>query len=133
MIVLDENLDEERVLKPLAARYKGTTLSVRELRPGSVIKDDAIPIVLRQQKRPTFLTTNVVDFWQKIPAHPSYCIVCFPLSTERQDEIPDLFISFLRHRNFRTIAMRMGKVIRLTRRGIGWYQFPDQSIHKLDW
>ena len=90
MIVLDENLDEQRVRVALAARYQGKTISVRELRPGTVIKDDAVPTLLREENSPTFITTNVIDFWRKVAAHHRYCIVCLPLPNERQDEIPDL-------------------------------------------
>ena len=67
MIVLDENLDEERVRLPFAARYKGKVISIRDLRPGSIIKDEAIPSLLCDYRDSTFVTTNVSDFWRRIP------------------------------------------------------------------
>ena len=53
---------------------------MRELRPGSVIKDEAVPTILCQHRNATFVTTNVSDFWRRAPAHARYCIVCVPTS-----------------------------------------------------
>ena len=92
MIVLDENLDEQRVRLPLAARFKGRIISIRELRPGTVIKDEAVPTLLREHRNATFVTTNASDFWRRVPAHAGYCIICAPLPAERQDELPGLII-----------------------------------------
>ena len=66
MIVLDEHLDDGLVLVPLSYRLKSRVVSVRELRPGTVIKDEAIPTVLGRYKNATFVTGNVSDFWRKI-------------------------------------------------------------------
>jgi hypothetical protein len=110
---LGENLDEQRVRMPLTARYRGKVLSVRELRPGSVIKDEAVPTILCQHRNATFVTTNVSDFWRRAPTHACYCIVCVPLPTERQDELVDLLFRLLRHAAFRTArkGVRKGSLI----------------------
>ena len=69
MIVLDEHFDDGLVLLPLSHRLKSRVVSVRELRPGTVIKDEAVPTVLGRYKNATFLTGNVTDFWPRLPAH----------------------------------------------------------------
>ncbi len=133
MIVLDENLDELRVRAPLAARYQGKVVSVRELRPGTVIKDEAVPALLCQHRHATFITTNVSDFWRRAPAHARYCLVCVPLPTDRQEEIPELIFRFLRHEQFRTARRRMGKVVRLSRSEIFYYETGRHAVVKLAW
>ena len=132
MIVLDENLDEHRVMAPLKQRYKGKVVSIKNLRPGTVIKDEAIPAILCQCHNATFVTTNVSDFWRRASAHPRYCIVCIPLPTERQDELPSLLLRLLHHRAFSTVRRRMGNVIRLSRAELLCYQ-GAKSISKLPW
>lgn len=133
MIVLDENLDEQRVRVPLAGRYKGKIISVRDLRLGTVIKDDAVPALLCRERSPMFVTTNVIDFWRKVAAHRRYCIICVPLPNDRQDEIPDLIWRLLRHRSFRTIQRRMGKVIRASWLDIRYYESVGRAVTKVAW
>jgi hypothetical protein len=41
-------------------------LFITDLRPGTVIKDDAIPLLLRQQYQATFVSINETDFRQKV-------------------------------------------------------------------
>ena len=133
MIVLDEHLDDGLVLVPLARRLKSRVISVRKLRPGTVIKDDAIPTLLGRYKDATFVTGNVTDFWRKLPAHASYCLVCVPVPTQRQGEIPDLLARFLRHPTFRTARQRMGKVIRLNRTEILYYAVNQRAVTRVAW
>jgi hypothetical protein len=133
VIVLDENLDEQRVCKPLSARYKGNVCSIRELRPRTVIKDDAIPAILTEMGRATFVTTNVADFWRRVPAHPRYCIVCLPLPNERQFEIPVLLFALFRHEALRTRQQRLGKVIRANASEILYYEVGQRQIRRLSW
>jgi hypothetical protein len=133
VIVLDENLDEQRVRAPLARRHKGKVISVRELRPGTVIKDEAIPAILSQHHNATFVTTNVSDFWRRVPAHTRYCIVCAPLPTERQHELPDLILRLLREKAFCTARRRTGKVIRVNRSAISFYEVGRPEVTKLSW
>lgn len=133
MIVLDENLDEQRVRGRLSGRYQGKIVSVRDLRPRTVIKDDAVPALLCGERFPMFLTTNAVDFWRRVAAHRRYCIICVPFPNERQDEIPDLLFRLLYHRSFRTIKQRMGKVIRVTWSDIRYYETMQRTINNVAW
>jgi hypothetical protein len=133
VIVLDENLHQRLVRKPLAARSKGKVLSVRDLRRGTIIKDEAIPALLCQHRGAMFVTTNVSDFWRRVPAHSLYCVLCLPLPNERQSEIPYLVLKLMRHPAFRTTQQRMGKVIRITDAEITYYESPGFSLRKVAW
>lgn len=54
MIVIDENLHDLRILDAISEWYPGQVISVITLRPGSVIKDDAIPALLLKTEQLTF-------------------------------------------------------------------------------
>ena len=56
--------------------YRGPVRFITDLRPGAVIKNDAIPILLRQQPHKTFLTINEVDLWRKVAIDAHFCVVC---------------------------------------------------------
>ena len=75
MIVFDENMRRRNIMDAVIAWYRGRVISVTVLRPDTIIKDEAIPTLLRSAQRPTFVTTNVDDFWQRVPAHTRYSIV----------------------------------------------------------
>ena len=111
MIVIDENLHDQRVMQTVASWYPGQVVSVTTLRPGSVIKDEAIPALLLKAVQPTFITNNVADFWRKVQPHKGYCIVTVALPKERIHEVPDLLRRLFRLPEFRTRALRMGKVV----------------------
>ena len=53
MIILDEQLLGRNLEQEIAAWYRGTVRFITDLRPNSVIKDDAIPVLLRQMSEPT--------------------------------------------------------------------------------
>jgi hypothetical protein len=133
MIIFDENIHQESLMEAVARWYPGKVLSVTELRPGTFIPDEEVPTLLHRAKGATFITTNVTDFWRRLPAHPRYCIVCFPLPNERIEEIPDLLRELLHLPEFRTKAARMGKVIRASSEEIRYYQVGDPQTYSLAW
>lgn len=133
MIVLDEELQGLGLEEAIAHWYRGAVLVVKQLRPGTVIKDEAIPTLLRRANEPTFVTINHQDFWRRIPAESSFCLVCFKLSADQAQEIPVLLRRLLALREFRTKRERMGKVASLGRRGIQYYSNRDKLIHILGW
>ena len=49
MIVLDEHLQSKGLEDKIRNWYAGTVMSVLDLRPDTVIKDEAIPGLLAQQ------------------------------------------------------------------------------------
>lgn len=133
MIVLDEELQGLGLEESIARWYRGAVLIVKQLRPDTVIKDEAIPILLRRANQPTFLTINHGDFWRRIPAESSFCVVCFKLTAEQAQEIPVMLRRLLRHPEFRTKRERMGKVASVSRRAIQYYSNRDKLIHILGW
>lgn len=133
MIVLDENLLGLRLNNPITVWYPGRVCYVTDLRPGTVIKDEAIPQCLQQLKGATFVTTNVVDFWRRTLAHTRYGIVCLSLPNERLREVPELLLRLLRLPEFTTKADRLGKVVRVGRRQIQYYAASDKRVYTLTW
>ena len=133
MIILDENLLGLRLDMPIAHWYAGRVCYLTAVRPGTVIKDEAIPQLLQQCRGATFVTTNVPDFWQRILAHARYSIVCLSLPNERLHQLPALLRRLFRLRELRTRAGRMGKVIRATSTQIQYYTVGDNHIHLLTW
>ena len=83
MIVLDEQLLGRGLERDIAQWYRGTVQFITDLRPHTIIKDEAIPVLLRRQAQPTFVTINERDFWRKVATDQRYCMVCFVLSDAR--------------------------------------------------
>jgi len=133
VIVLDENTIQESIIVAIEHWYAGRVCVIGDLRPHTLIKDEAIPALLIRERQPTFLTTNVTDFWQKMAAHDRYCIVCLPLPNERQPEIPGLLRRLLRLPLFKTKAARMGKVVRVSATGVRFYQVGNAAVQTLLW
>lgn len=132
MIVVDENLHDLRIMDAISTWYPGQVISVVTLRPGTVIKDEVIPTLLLQATQPTFVTTNVTDFWRKSEPHRAYCIITIALPKERARESPDLLRRLFRLPAFKTKASRMGKVIRLAPSRIEYYE-SDWRAQRLSW
>ncbi len=121
MIVLDEQLLGRGLEDAIGRWYRGPVCSITALRPGSVIKDEAVPGLLRLPSRPTFVTINERDFWHPLLADNHYCIACFAIPDSRAREIPSLLRALLRRADFRAKAARSGKVIRVARQEISYY------------
>lgn len=133
MIVLDENTLQESILRAIERWYPGRVCVVADLRPGTVIKDEAIAAVLMQQRHPTFVTTNAIDFWLRVHPHERYCVVCLPIPNERQNEIPDLLRRLLHLPEFCTKAARMGRVARVTSAGVQFYDLTHPGVQTISW
>jgi hypothetical protein len=128
MIVFDENMRQRNIMDAVAAWYRGRVISVTVLRRGTIIKDEAIPTLLRSAQRPAFVTTNVDDFWQRVPAHTRYGIVCLVLADERLQETSSLLRQLFSLPDFKTKARRMGKVVRVSRGQLEYYDIRAHSI-----
>jgi hypothetical protein len=129
--VLDEQLSGRDLETLLGRWYPGPVLFITDLRPGTVIKDDAIPVLLRQQRQATFLTINEADFWRKVAIDDRFCVVCFALPDSRAREIPNLLRAVFRLSTFRTKTRRMGKVLRVTPTTISYYTDRDRQVRAL--
>jgi hypothetical protein len=118
-LVLDDQLDVQKILPSL----KGWLTSVRlqDLRPGERILDDRVPQLLLRLKKPTFVTIDR-GFWRRRLGHPDYCIVHFAVSKDQQEELPRLLRLLFRLPQFRTRAARMGKVARVGRSSVIYWE-----------
>lgn len=128
MIVLDEQLLGRGIEHDIARWYRGRVSFITDLRPNTVIKDEVIPALLRQQPQPTFVTINDRDVWQRIPGHARYCIVCFAWTDARTREISPSLRALFRRPEFRTKGQRMGKVIRVTNETISYYTLQMRQV-----
>jgi hypothetical protein len=129
MLVLDEQLLGRNLEVALARWYRGSVLFITELRRDTIIKDEAVPTILGQQRSPTFVTINDADFWRSVAIDRRFCVICFPLPDSQAELIPGLLRSVLHHQLFRTKAQRMGKVLRVTQSAISYYTYRDRQIH----
>lgn len=131
MIILDEQLQGRNLEKKIAVWYGGAVRVIRDLRPGTVIKDDAIPQILSQLHKPTFVTINVADFWAKLSADNRFCVVCFPINDSEVPSIPGLLRSLFGHEKFKTKSLRGGHVVRMTLSvTIRYYKWNDNQIYE---
>jgi hypothetical protein len=131
VVVLDEHLNGIGLDRDIVRWYQGRVVNVIELRPGSIIKDDAVPLLLLAADQPIFVTLNWNHFWRRSEAHDGFCIVCFTLPTDEAAQVSDLLRQLLRLRPFRTRAARMGKVARVSGGQVSYYQTGDPEIRIL--
>jgi predicted GTPase len=110
VIVLDEQLQGQDLDSKIDEWRRGAVTLICDLRPGTIIKDDVIPQLLRKKREPTFVTINTVDFWQKAPADRKYCIVCFAIRDTEVSSIPDLLRQLLNREGLRKKRERSGHV-----------------------
>jgi len=129
-IILDDQLFDVEVLVPLARWI--TVQRLRELRPNEVIKDDRVPLLLRELRQPTFVTIDM-GFWNRDLRDPKYCILCFPLRNEEQHLLPERLYQLFQLAEFRTKAARMGKVVRVGPERIDYWVVGDERMHRLAW
>lgn len=132
MIVLDESIYDERLAESISHWYSGTVVSILALRPATLIKDEAIPMLLRRAIQPTFLTINVTDFWQVMASNGGYCIIAIPITQGDSLLAGDWLRRCLRMAEFSSKANRMGKVILLRPSHIEYYS-RDRKVFRLDW
>lgn len=133
MIVLDEQLLSYGLYGDIARWYRGTVTDITQLRPHKVIRDDAIPMLLRAAQRPTFVTLNVIDFWRRLVPDVRFCIACCAVPDRRVQEVPDLLRRFFALDIFRTRNRRLGKIARLSPRQVQYYTTDSPVIQRLDW
>lgn len=131
MIVLDEQLLGRELDTEILRWYGGAVCFITDIRPNTVIKDDAIPGLLQSQSRPTFVTINETDFWRRVIINDRFCVVCFALPDSRAREIPARLRSLLRHPAFNSKKSRMGRVIRVTDQDVAYYAFDDKEIRSI--
>ena len=133
MIVLDEQLKNSGLAEQFSSWYRGSIIDITTLRPGTVIKDEAIPALLRRVQNPTFVTINVTDFWQRVPADRHFCMICLPLPDERVNEISTLLRRLFRFPEFGSRRARCGKIVLLSHTQVKYYQTADSQVRIIEW
>ncbi len=133
MIVLDEQLLGYGLQQSIRRWYRGSVVDVIQLRPGTLIPDDAIPQLLRRAKKPTFVTINVEDFWRRSAPDARYAIVCFSLSHREVTEISQLLRRLLSVEPFRTRQSRLGKIARVNHEQVRYYSTESWAIRTVNW
>jgi hypothetical protein len=133
MIVLDEHLEEPWLQEQLRAWYRGAVVYLTDLRPGTSIKDDAVPTLLRTVRASTFITINVTDFWRKIEPDENFGVVCLELKDRRKREIPSLLRGLFALEPFSSRKARLGKVVLVAPTAVYYYMRRRQSVAKIDW
>jgi len=128
MIVLDEQLLGRNLEETIGKWYRGNVCFITDLRPNSIIKDEAIPMLLRQEIQPTFVTINERDFWRKVELTEDFCVVCFNLTDSRASEIGLLLKRLLHHSEFNSKTKRMGKAIRVSDTSVNYYSVRNREI-----
>lgn len=131
MIVLDENLKDPQVAASLRAWYRGRICHINDLRPGTTIKDDAIPMLLRAQPGCVFITENEIDFWKRVPSDPSFCLIALGCDFE-PEEVSAAVRAVFRLKEFRTRQERSGKIARATRNKVEYYMPGSSAVVSLD-
>lgn len=131
MIVLDEQLLGRNLERLIGAWYPGSVRFITELRPGTVIKDDAIPSLLRAENDATFVTINESDFWEVVGITPDFCMICFALPDSQVLLVPDLLLQVLQHPRFSTKALRMACVIRVSVNTLVYYTSSQRTPQAL--
>ena len=129
--MVDAALADNFVLKPIQKWTKA--ISIRDLRPHEVIKDDRIPVLLRALNKPTFLTIDEAGFWKKEISDPRYAVCYFAVAKDQQELIPGLLRRLLRLAEFKTKSARMGKVARVSTITVKYYRFQNNELHTLEW
>ena len=128
MIVLDEQLLGYDLRAAIARWYRGKVLDITQLRPGTVIHDEAIPVLLRRIRLPTFVTINVDDFWRRMAPDAKCCIACFAVPHTRAEEVAQLLRRLLAARPFHTRRGRVGKIVRVSQRQIQYYSAESWAV-----
>lgn len=96
----------------------------------SGMKDyEGILPLLHRLKRPTFFTLDH-GFYRPRLRHHGYCLVFLDVW---DNEAATYIRRFLRHPEFRTQAQRMGKVARVRRSGISYWQAQLKKSQTLRW
>ena len=124
MNILDENIiDSQR------QRLRHWRIAVRHMgydvgRQG--MKDQEIIALLHRLRRPTFFTRDE-DFYVRHLCHARYCLVYLAVA---KNEVASFVRRLLRHREFDTVAKRMGTVVRVSQVDLSvWHLHAEQAIH----
>ena len=128
MNVLDENIDifQREQLEKRKIPFRRIGGEVGHL--GMKDRDQIIPL-LHSLRRPTFFTRDH-GFYRPELRHARYCLVYLDI---RIDETAAFIRRFLSHPAFRTQTQRMGKVFRIRRGGLSYWQAGLERVGSIAW
>jgi len=90
------------------------------------MKDQEIIALLHRVRRPTFFTRDE-DCYARHLCQARYCLVYLAVA---KDEVAPFVRRLLRHREFDTVAKRMGTVVRVSHVALSvWRLHAQQAIH----
>lgn len=127
MYVLDENIRQDQGDQLRRWRVKFRRLVIELEHPG--IKDPQIIPVLHRLKDPT-LFTHDQDYFRRELVQASYCLVWLDVF---DGDAASFIRAFLRHRFFKTRALRMGTVARVYPGGIQFWTRHRSALSKAPW
>jgi hypothetical protein len=129
-LILDEQLDAQLLL-PAIQRW-ASVKPLPEVRPGELILDERIPQILLTLQKPTFVTIDH-GFWNRRFCHPNYCILCFALPDDQQEQLARMLRDLFKQKGFTTRTARMGKVARIGSNHVHYYEFSAPGTKQFDW
>ena len=116
MNLLDENFPSDQAALLREWRIPHRQIG-RDICRHGVQDPDIIPL-LHRSKRVTLFTQDQ-DFFNRRLCHPAYCLVWLD---GKPGEVASYVRRFLRHRQFKTQAKRMGMVARVSREGVHFWR-----------
>lgn len=125
-IVLDEHLGDSEVLESL--RRWISAVKIIDLAPDETLKDDRLLQFLRRQKQPTFVTLDA-GFFHKNLCDRRYCLIYFVIFHQQQNRIPGLLRQLFRLPEFKTKAVRMGSVVRVSGDQVEFWRLGERTRH----
>jgi hypothetical protein len=107
--ILDENIPKSQasLLESWRIHFKQIGVNVGRL---GMSDQEIIPLLLKQN-RPTFFTRDQ-GFYDSRLCHAGYCLVFLAVG---KNEVASFIRRLLSHPSFRTRAMRMGSIVRVSR------------------
>ncbi len=128
MIIFDHNLPRDQVKQLRRWRIRGVHIGFEIGRPEWLDQDEVIRY-LHRHKRPTLFTRDL-GFFHKRRCHRNHSIVIVtgsPLGSAATIR------RFLRHPRFAAVAMRAGRVFKLTPSAIVWYEPGQPRQRSVPW
>jgi len=129
-LILDDQLNVRTVLRPIRRWITAQRLS--DLRPSELILDERVPTILMTLKQPTFVTIDR-DFWDAKLCNGHYCILYFSLTDDEQALLPVLLRALFRQPEFGSRRRRMGKVARVSRAAIDYWEANARRLRRITW
>ena len=124
MNIIDENIIDSQCQLLRIRRISFRQIGYGVGRQG--MQDKEIISLLHDLQRPTFFTRDD-DFYNRSLCHSGYCLVYLAV---RKDEAGFFMCRFIRHKEFDTVAKRMGSVIRVSHSGLSvWRLHEEKQIH----